>query len=158
MQCLEREVRAKYEMYLRTPAMARGRVQASALPTPRFQLIGRRFRPIVLDAVPRAMQKIAMNACLLGVSQVIFAVFVEAGPGSRADCEQTLLRVWCPVGLNKKSALDNLFDCKVNVDRLSRVKNECPRPFTPDHDSSSHRLKIDFERFSVSSSFACRCH
>ena len=39
------------------------------------------------------MQKMAMNAGLLGVSQVIFAVLVEGGPGSRADREQTLLRV-----------------------------------------------------------------
>ena len=35
---------------------------------------------------------------------------MEAVPGSRADREQTLLRVQCPVGLNKKSAEDNLFD------------------------------------------------
>ena len=33
----EREVRGKYEMYLRTPPMTRERVQASALPEPRFQ-------------------------------------------------------------------------------------------------------------------------
>ena len=78
---------------MRTPLRARGRLQASASLEPRFQLIERRFRPIVLDAVRRKMQKMAMNAGLLGVSQVIFAVFVEAGPGSRADREQTLLRV-----------------------------------------------------------------
>ena len=60
----------------------------------------------------------AMNAGLLGVSQVIFAVFVEAGPGSRADREQTLLRVQHPVDLNKKSILDNLFDWRFNLDRL----------------------------------------
>ena len=40
---------------------------------------------------------------------MIFAVFVEAGPGSRADREQTLLRVQRRVDLNKKSILDNLF-------------------------------------------------
>ena len=90
--------------------MARGRVQASALLELRFQLTERRFRPIVLDVIPRAMQKMAMNAGLLGVSQVIFAVFVEASPGSHADREQTLLRVQHPVELNKKSILDNLFD------------------------------------------------
>ena len=80
-------------MYLRASPMARGRVQASALLEPSFQFIERRFRAIVLDAVPRTMQKMAMNAGLFGVSQVIFAVFVEAGLGSRADREQTLLRV-----------------------------------------------------------------
>ena len=115
-------------MYLRTPPMARGRVQASAVLEPRFQLIERRFRPIVLDAVPRAMQKMAMNACLLGVSQVIFAVFVEAGPGSRANREHTLLPVQCPVGLNKKSHLDNLFDWKFDLDRLLRKKMNSPDP------------------------------
>ena len=50
----EREVRGKYEMYLRTPPIA--------LLEPRFLPIERRFRPIVLDAVPGMMQKIAMNA------------------------------------------------------------------------------------------------
>ena len=65
-ECTEHEVRGKYEMYLRTSPMARGRVQASALLEPRFQLIERRFRPIVLDAVPRTMQKIAMNAGFTG--------------------------------------------------------------------------------------------
>ena len=29
-ECTEREVRGKYEMYVRTPPMARGRVQTSA--------------------------------------------------------------------------------------------------------------------------------
>ena len=43
-ECTEREVRGKYELYLRTPPMARGRVQASALLEPRFQLIERRFQ------------------------------------------------------------------------------------------------------------------
>ena len=56
-ECTEREVRGKYELCLRTPQMARGRVQASALLQPRFQLIERRFRPIVLDVIPRPMQK-----------------------------------------------------------------------------------------------------
>ena len=102
--------------------------QVSALLEPRFQLIERRFRPIVLDAVPRTMQKMAMNAGLLGVSQVIFAVFVEAGPGSRADREQTLLRVQCPVGLNKRSILDSLFDWRFNLDRLMRMKMNVPDP------------------------------
>ena len=32
----ERDVRGKCEMYLRTPPMAKGRVQASALPEPKF--------------------------------------------------------------------------------------------------------------------------
>ena len=127
-ECTEHEVRGKYEMYLRTSPMARGRVQASALLEPRFQLIERRFRPIVLDAVPRTMQKMAMNAGLLGVSQVIFAVFVEAGPGSRADREQTLFRVQCPVGLNKRTILDNLFDWRFNLDRLMRMKMNVPDP------------------------------
>ena len=79
-ECIEHEVRGKYEVYLRKSPMAGGRVQASALLEPRFQLIERRFRPTVLDAVPRTMLKMAMNAGLLGVSQVIFAVFVEARP------------------------------------------------------------------------------
>ena len=127
-ECTEHEVRGKYEMYLRTSPMARGRVQASALLEPRFQLIERRFRPTVLDAVPRTMQKMAMNAGLLGVSQVIFAVFVEASPGSRADREQTLLRVQCPVGLNKRTILDNLFDWRFNLDRLMRMKMNVPDP------------------------------
>ena len=78
---IEREVRGKYELYLRTPPMARVRVQASALLEPRFQLFEQRFRSVVLDALPRPMQRIAMNACLLGVAQSIFAVFVEAGLG-----------------------------------------------------------------------------
>ena len=124
----EREVRGKYEVYLRTPPMARGRVQASALPEPNFQPIERRFCPFILDAFPRAMQKMAMNAFLLGVSQLIFAVFVEASPGSRADREQTELRVPCPVGLNKKSTLDSLFDWKFNLDRLLRMKINVPDP------------------------------
>ena len=55
------------------------------------------------------MHKMATNAGLLGVSQAIFAVFVEASPESRADREQTLLRVQHPVDLNNKSILDNLF-------------------------------------------------
>ena len=98
--------------------MARRRVQASALPEPRFQPILRRSTPNVLDAVPRAMQKMAMNACLLGVSQLIFAVLVEVGLRSGADREQTLLRVQCPVGWNKKGTLGNSFDRKLNLDRL----------------------------------------
>ena len=157
-ECTEHEVRGKYEMYLRTSPMARGRVQASALLEPRFQLIERRFRSIVLDVVPRTMQKMAMNAGLLRVSQVIFAVFVEASPGSRADREQTLLRVQCPAALNKRSILDNFFDWRFNLDRLLRNENECTIPFTPGHDSLDHCGKIDFERSSVSSSFAHRCH
>ena len=127
-ECSEREVRGKYELYLRMPPVARGRVQASALLEPRFRLFERRFRPIVLDVIPRAMQKMVMNAGLLGVSQVIFAVFVEAGPGSRADREQTLLRVQHPVDLNKKSILDNLFDWRFNLDRLLRMKMHVPDP------------------------------
>ena len=103
MQCLQKSqssgsvlsVRYKEstKCILRAPPMARGRVQTSASLEPRFQLIERRFRPIVLDAVRRKMQKMAMNAGLLGVSQVIFAVLVEGGAGSRPDREQTLLRV-----------------------------------------------------------------
>ena len=69
-----------------------------------------------------------MNAGMLGVSQVIFAVFVEAGPGSRADREQTLLRVQCPVGLNKKSTLDSLFGWRFNLDRLLQMKMNVPDP------------------------------
>ena len=111
---IEREVRGKYELYLRSHPMARGRVQASALLEPRFQLIEQRFRSVVLDAVPRPMQRIAMYACLLGVAQSIFAVFVEAGLGSRADREQTLLRIQCLASLSEKSTLDNLFDWKFN--------------------------------------------
>ena len=118
----EREVRGKYEMYLGTFPMARERVQASVVPEPRFQAIERRFRPIVFDAVPRAIQKMAMNACLLRFSQLIFAVFVEAGLGSRADKDQTLLRAQCPVGLNKKSTLDNLVVWRFNLDHLWRMK------------------------------------
>ena len=53
-------------MFLRTPPMAWGRVEASALLEPMFQPIERRFRPIVLNAVPRAMQKMAMNVCFFG--------------------------------------------------------------------------------------------
>ena len=68
-ECIERDMRRKYEMYLRTHPMVRGRVQASALLEPKFQLIVR-FR-IVLDAVPRAMHQMALNDCLLGVCQVI---------------------------------------------------------------------------------------
>ena len=116
-ECTEHEVRGKYEMYLRTFLMARRRVQARSLLEPKFQLIKRCFRPIVLDTVPRTMQKMAMNAGLFGVSPVMFAVFVEAGPGSRADREQP-----------------------------------------PDHDSLDHLGNTDFERSSVSSSFAHRCH
>ena len=70
----------------------------------------------------------AVNAGMLGVSQVIFAVFVEAGPGSRADREQTLLRVQCPVGLNKKSTLDSLFGWRFNLDRLLQMKMNVPDP------------------------------
>ena len=33
---------------------------------------------------------------------MFFVVFVDAGRGSRADREQTLLRVQCLVGLNKE--------------------------------------------------------
>ena len=106
--------------------MARGRVQASASLEPRFPLIEKRFRPIVLDAIPRDMQKMALNAGLLGVSQVTFAVFVESGPGSRADREQTLLRVQYPVDLDKKSILDNLFDWRFNLDRLLQMKMNVP--------------------------------
>ena len=80
------------------------------------------FRPTVLDVIPRPMQKMAMNAGLLGVSQVSVAVFVEAGLGSRADSEQTLLRIQHPVDLNKKSILDNVFDWRFNLDRLLRMK------------------------------------
>ena len=105
---IEQEVRGKCVLYLRTLPMARGRVQVSALLKPRFQLIERFFRPIVFDWVPRATQKVAVNAGMLGVSQVIFAVFVGAGLGSRAYRGQTLLRVQCLVGLNKKSTLDSL--------------------------------------------------
>ena len=108
----EREARGKCELYLRSPPMARGRVQASALLEPRFQVIEQRFRSVVLDALPRPMQRIALNACLLGVAQSIFEVFVGAGLGSRADKEQTLLRVQCPASLSEKSTLDNLFDWK----------------------------------------------
>ena len=96
----------------------------SALLKPRFQLIERFFQ----TSIPRATQKMAVNAGMLGVPQVIFAVFVEAGPGSRADREQTLLRVQCPVGLNKKSILDSLFDWRFNLDRLLRVKMNVPDP------------------------------
>ena len=115
-------------MYSRTPQMERRRVQASALLVPRFQPSERRFRPIVLDAVPTAIQKVAMKACLLRVSQLIFAVFVEAGPGSRADRERTLLRVQCLVDLNKKCVLDNLFDWKFNLDRLLPMQMHVPDP------------------------------
>ena len=48
----------------------------SALLKPRFQLIERFFRPIVFDSIPRAAQKMAVNEGMLGVSQVVFAVFV----------------------------------------------------------------------------------
>ena len=106
-------------MYSRTPLMERRRVQASALLVPRFQPTERRFRPIVLDT---------MKACLLRVSQLIFAVFVEAGPGSRADRERTLLRVQCLVDLNKKCALDNLFDWKFKLDRLLPMQMHVPDP------------------------------
>ena len=61
-ECTEREVRGKYELYPRTPPVARGRAQVSALLEPRFQLIERRFRPIVFDSIPRAVQKMAMDA------------------------------------------------------------------------------------------------
>ena len=127
-ECTEQEVCGKYDLYLRTPPMARGRVQVSALLKPRFQLIERFFRPIVFDSISRATEKMAVNAGMLGVSQVIFAVFVEAGPGSRADREQTLLRVQCPVGLNKKRTLDSLFDWRFNLDRLLRMKLNVPDP------------------------------
>ena len=63
------------------------------------------------------MQKMAMNVCLFGVSPLIFD-FAEAGLGSRADRGQTLLRVQCPVGVNKKSTLDILFAWRFNLDRL----------------------------------------
>ena len=56
---------------------------------PNFQFSESSFRPIVLDAIPREMQTMAMNTGLMGDFQVIFAVFVEADPGSRVDREQT---------------------------------------------------------------------
>ena len=59
----ERDIQGKYEMYLRTHPMARGRVQASALQEPRFQPIERRFRPIVLKVVLSVIQIMAMR-CL----------------------------------------------------------------------------------------------
>ena len=66
----EREGPRKERNALAHPPMKRRRVQATAMLEPRFQRIERRFRPIVLDAVPEAMQKLAMNACLLGVAQL----------------------------------------------------------------------------------------
>ena len=42
--------------------------------------------------------------------------------------EQTLLRVKRPVGLNKKSILDNLFDWKFILERLMRMKMNVPDP------------------------------
>ena len=48
--------------------------------------------------------------------------------GTRADREQTLVRVQCPVGLNKKSTLDSLFDWRFNLDRLLRMKMKVPDP------------------------------
>ena len=104
------------------------RVQANAMSEPKFQPIERRLSPTALDAVPRGIQKMATNACLLGVFQLIFAVFAEAGPGSRADREQTLLRVQCLVGSNKKSTLDNLFGWRFNCHRLFRMKMNAPDP------------------------------
>ena len=44
-ECTEQEVRGKYDLYLRTTPMARGRVQVRALLKPRFQRIERFFRP-----------------------------------------------------------------------------------------------------------------
>ena len=124
----EREVRGKHQMYFRTPPMARGSVLTSAMLDPRFQPIERCFTPIVLDAVPKAMQKMAMNACLLEGSQLMVSVCVGAGPGSRTDRKQTLLRVQCPLGLNKKCILDNLFGWKFNLDRLLRMNMYVPDP------------------------------
>ena len=67
-----------------------------------------------------------MLACLLGVAQLIFAVLVEAEPESRADREQTLLRVQCRVDLNKKSILEIWFNWRLNLDRLLRMKRNVP--------------------------------
>ena len=64
-ECTEQEVRDKYDLYLRTPPMARGRVQASAkracpgwcTAKPRFQLIGRFSDPLSLTTRFRGPRK-----------------------------------------------------------------------------------------------------
>ena len=53
----EREVRGKYEMCLRTPPMARVRVQASALPEPRFQPFYDVSDPLFLTLFRRKCRK-----------------------------------------------------------------------------------------------------
>ena len=81
MQCLqksqitgtapEREVRGKYEMYLRTSPMARGPCSSKCITgteVPAQDVSD----PLFLTLFPRPMQKMAVNAGLLGASQVIF--------------------------------------------------------------------------------------
>ena len=84
---------------------------------------------------------------------MVFAVLVEAEPESRADREQTLLRVQCRVDLNKKSILENLFHWRFNLDRLLRKKN------VPDPSIQITTLHSIVGKLAVKDvPFACRHH
>ena len=85
------------EMQMRTAPTATGRVEASAMLEPWFQPMEHRFRALVLDALPGAMQRMAMKAGLAGVCQLIFSAFVEAGPGpgaERTDLDASSMSGW----------------------------------------------------------------
>ena len=155
-ECTEREVRGKYGMYLRTPPMARGRVQASALLEEKSQLIVRCFRPIVLDAVPRPCRKWPWMLICWSFSSDLCSVcwsWPSVAWWQRTESVACSVSCW----FEQEEHPGHFVRLDIQPRRSVANDNERTRPFTPDHDSSSNRWKIDFERSSVSSSFA-RCN
>ena len=118
-----------YEQYLYLGPMQRAMVRPDVSRVPaNLHTIELRMRSMLLDAIPAGVRKAALNTMQTSVSELLFAVMVEAGPGTAKDRDATLKAVSQAGVSAMRDVYDNLQKWKFDLTRLMRLGMAPPDP------------------------------